>query len=90
VRAIDADANDHAISGLRSCVVFHGRGLAQVLRNIHRDDSPHSLDQAKKIVTEWALKNVRMKSTFDFERGFPWHDIAEGWAIAFPKCADEE
>jgi hypothetical protein len=57
---------------------------------LFEDDSPHSLDQAKKIATEWALKNIRMKSTFDFERGFPWHDIAEGWAIAFPKCADEE
>jgi hypothetical protein len=57
---------------------------------LFQDDSPQSLEEAKKIVTEWALKNLRMKSAFNFERGFQWHDIASGWAIAFPKCTDEE
>jgi hypothetical protein len=42
VRAIDANANDHAIGGLRSCVGFHGSGPAQVLRNSHRDNKEFS------------------------------------------------
>jgi hypothetical protein len=57
---------------------------------LFEDDSPHSLEEGKKIVSEWALKNIRMKATFDFERGFQWHNIARGWAIAFPTDTAQE
>jgi hypothetical protein len=52
------------------------------------DDSPQSFEEAKKIITEWALKNIRMDPKFNFEQGFRWYDIAKGWATAFPKTKD--